>query len=231
MDPTATELLAELRALESERLPSGGPRFLFAGSAGLDSALHALASEDEELARAAHAVCRRCKDVVCHVFEFAHDPLEALSFLACVGWPTPLVDLSASAEHAVASASGAVTVVDLAGLPAHVVSCDSAYLSHCGELAAPPRRWLERRGVSLTHAEWRNFDTAADFALVDEAGEGAIALRRFERTAPGPARVAPGDDAELREGLEAAIRKAGRKLLGSAGLDALETLIERVRPS
>jgi hypothetical protein len=232
MTPHADDLRRQLKALEGERLGAGQSRFLFSGAARLTTPLHELAGEDEELARTAHAVCRRCKDVVCHVFEFAHDPLEALSFLGCQGWPTPLLDLTASAEAALSNARHAVTVVDLAALPEHLVACDSAFLAHCRDLDGPPRQWLARRGVTLTHAEWRNFDTAADFELDTVALSDAC--RRFEFDDPGTARAASAPGAateEFRGRLRAAIRTAGRKILGPAGVEPVEALVARVLPA
>lgn len=217
---------AELEELEATSLASGEPRFLFA-TAGLGTALHALASEDEELARAAHGVCRRCKDVVCHVFEFAHDPLEALSYLACHGWPTPLVDLSASAAWARRSES--LSVVDVAALPEHLLTCDSGFLSECEDLDVPPRLWLERRGVVLTHAEWRNYDTAADFALGDPSFEPALTARRGQgETGSKALGVGAALEPSFHRDLHDAIRKAGRKILGPAGGEAIEELIARL---
>lgn len=231
MRPDSLDLSDRLKALEAERLPTGEARFLFGLAPSAVPPLHALASEEEELARAAHAVCRRCKDVVCHVFEFAHDPLEALSFLACHGWPTPLLDLSASAEFALRHCRGSVTVVDRARLPEHAVTCDSGFLAHCSELKGPPARWLERRGLTLTHAEWRNYDTAADFDLGEPGFAGAVSrIETHRHAAATPSPLLREPDPVLHENLRAAIRTAGRKILGAAGVSSIEVLLARYVP-
>ena len=236
MNEPASRLLADWSPLENECLPDGSPRFVFRGGARrhgrLVSPLARLADEDEELARAAHAVCRRCKDVACHVYEFAHDPLEALASLACHGWPTPFVGFTASPAVALAFAGGrggergVVSKLDRAELPERIVACTAEFLGlGLGPDEAQPA-WLQQRGVALIDAEWRRFDNAVDLDL--KAPDCAPALEEVELDLAGldPVLKAPAAaDPPSLEILRGPIERVGRKVLGPAGVGALERLL------
>lgn len=237
MKDSAEALLRAWIALEDERLPDGGPRHLFRGGARLHdrlvSPLARLADRDEELARAAHAVCRRCRDVASESHAFAHDPLEALAWLACHGWPTPLVGFTASARTAFAFAGerggerGVVTRLDRAALPDRLVACSAGFLGLGLEEEEAEPAWLQQRGVGVTDREWRRFENAVDLDL--KAHDSVAALEEHELdldgldadeealgTTPAPALAL----------LRPTIEKVGRKVLGPRGVGALQRLLD-----
>jgi hypothetical protein len=229
-----SELLARLEPLEPARLGGGERRWLFRGDAGpeprLAPPLAELRAADEVLARAAHALCRRCKDVAVHVVELAHDPLEALALLARHGWPTPLVQLTGSARAALAAATagaggpGVVSVVDRLALPARLTACDESLLAALD--GGPDREGGP--GLALTDVGWRRFEVATRLDLLSPDCLGAVTLHAV---AGGSAASSAergrdaGDVARLRRDLRRALALVGRRTLGPGADEVLARLL------